>query len=102
MYRLPRLGDWIRSVGLASAAFASCKRLLPSIQAKAIEMDASIVRRYVLDIERVRRVIRRFVVPASCPTPLPPQRTASAPSNPGTASYGLVETVTDCRFFVQD
>ena len=65
-------------------------------------MNASIVRRYVLDIERVRRAIRRFVVPASYPIPLPLQRTASAPSNSGTASNSLVEVGTNCRFFVQN
>jgi hypothetical protein len=80
--RLPRLqtgtyraarcddGGWLRSVGLASEAIASCKRLSPiTSEAKAVERDASIVRRYVLDIERVRSAIPRFVVAAFVPDP---------------------------------
>ena len=38
-------------------------------EAKAIEMNASIVRRYAPDIETVRKAIPRFVVPAFVPDP---------------------------------
>jgi hypothetical protein len=90
IYRAARCadGDWIRSVGLASEAIASCKRLFPiSSEVKAIEMDASIVRRYVLDIERVRRAIRRFVVAAFVPDPA----TATADSVCAAQSWNRVQ-----------
>ena len=57
----------------------SCKRPFPtSREAKAIEMKASIVRRYVLDIERVRRAIQRFIVPAFVPDPATATATADS------------------------